>query len=113
MANTPAKILEKISACAQVGLDPDQIALLMDVPPEKVKSWLKRKDVINAVKLGRARGNYNVSKANYESAIEGSVQAQKFWLERNAGWLASAKEPDSIIVSGDRVNIYIPDNGRD
>lgn len=78
----------QVAAMVACGLDDIQIAFVLKCDPREVREHYKME-----MEHGRALTNAQVGAALLRAAIKGSVDAQKFWLERRAGWVAPKALP--------------------
>jgi hypothetical protein len=111
MAKTSAGVIQQVEGYGGLGLEPLQIALLLDVPRTKRDSWVARTDIIEAIARGKIRTTARVSKAALDVAVAGDPSMLKFWLKAQAKWSDEAPK-DTVQVVGDNVKVYLPDNGR-
>jgi hypothetical protein len=72
----------QVKALAAVGITQEDIARKIGIRSEKTL----RKYFREELDLGAIDANASVGGALYNNAVEGNTEAQKFWLERRAGW---------------------------
>lgn len=79
-----------VAAMVACGLDECQIAQVMKITPADVTYHYAYE-----LEHGTAVTNAQVGAACLRSALKGDVNAQKFWLERRAGW--APPKPSSAV----------------
>jgi hypothetical protein len=73
---------QQVKSLAAVGTIQQDIARKIGIRSEKTL----RKYFRNELDLAATDANASVGGALYRKAMEGNTDAQKFWLERRAGW---------------------------
>jgi hypothetical protein len=93
----------QIKALAAVGTPQEDIALKVGIRSPKTLRKYFRKEL----DLAATDANASVGGALYNSAMAGNTDAQKFWLERRAGWRmwpnrAGLSAPPPFIVAREK-----------
>jgi hypothetical protein len=92
-----------VRSLAAVGTPQEDIARKVGIrSPKTLRKYFRE-----VLDLAATEANANVGGALYKSAMAGNTDAQKFWLERRAGWkiwpFSSAKvAPPPFIVARDK-----------
>jgi hypothetical protein len=73
---------QQVKTLAAVGTPQQDIARRIGIRSEKTL----RKYFRDELDLAATDANANIGSALYKKAMEGNTDAQKFWLERRAGW---------------------------
>lgn len=96
--------VQRIETMAGLGLNADEIALIMGVSHDTLERAMKKNAAARAsMQRGRAIANMNVARSCYENATEhNSFSAQQFWLRARAGWKDQEAPTTININSNDR-----------
>lgn len=74
--------LKKIRIWAQAGMTNEQISEKIGIDRATLYRWMKKSPcILNALKMGKEVADDIVEKSLFNSALNGSVQAQIFWLK--------------------------------
>lgn len=83
-----------VKAYVACGTPQDDIAEILGIDPKTL-----RKHYAREIRLGTAEANANVAGKLYQSAMDGNVVAQIFWLKTRAGY-REARHDDHPAASG-------------
>lgn len=77
--------LDEVKALAAQGLNNEQIYLTLDISSATYYDWVnKHPEFIEAIKNGRAKGVAKISNSLFQSAKNGNVTAQIFFLKNRS-----------------------------
>ena len=103
---------EKVRHLAGIGVRQDDIARIVGCAPKT-----QRKRCRDDLDRGVAEANALVSSYLFNSAKDGNVTAQIFWLKTRARWRERAALDDPAVgndaEAGSPVVLLLPDNNRD
>jgi len=115
---TPA-ILAKAEAASARGLDHDDIARVLGISVTTLyEHKAKNEEFAEAIRRGKAKGHLAIADAVYNKAKAGNMDAARLILSRRYGWQEHQKievegMQQGAIGGAVKVEIFIPDNGRD
>ena len=102
---------EKVQYLAGLGVPQDDIAKIIGCAPKTL-----RKRFREILDRGVAEANAMVAGYLFNSAKQGNVPAQIFWLKTRAHWREGAAPgpiSDTNVEANSSVVLVLPDNGRD
>lgn len=94
------RVAKRIEFYVGAGLDPDEIARMLDIRPGKLKDLYGRE-----LEIGSNTTNMEVAQAMFDAAKSGDVSAGRFWLKARAGW----KDGESATPLTSPLQIHIHD----
>ena len=115
---TPAILAEAEAASAR-GLDHDDIARVLGISVTTLyEHKAKNEEFAEAIRRGKAKGHLAIADAVYNKAKAGNMDAARLILSRRYGWQEHQKievegMQQGAIGGAVKVEIFIPDNGRD
>lgn len=81
----PAKIekidLRQVESLASLGLTDEEIAVILGISPRTLNYWKKHPEFLQALKRGKLKADFQVTKKLYENAMNGDNTAIIFWLK--------------------------------
>jgi hypothetical protein len=104
-------IREKVQYLAGLGVSQDDIAKIIGCAPKTLRKRFREE-----LNRGVAEANAMVAGYLFNSAKQGNVSAQIFWLKTRAQWReGAAPSPisDTNAEASSTVVLVLPDNGRD
>ena len=106
--------VEGLSTMASQGMTRKQCADLYGITPQRFNQILgKEPDLLAALDSGLAQGIQVATKALMDRIAEGNVIATLFFLKARAGWIEEQYVKDKTATNAPKVQIFLPDNGRD
>jgi IS30 family transposase len=95
--NPSSEDLQQIEAMAASGLTQEQIAHNLGICRDTIYRHKKTNSRLSdAIKKGQAAGIEKVANALFNSAINGNVAAQIFYLKSRAGWRETGGPPGEV-----------------
>jgi len=81
----PVKIedvnLEQVEIIASLGLTDEEIAVILGISPRTLNYWKKHPAFLQALKRGKLKADFQITKSLYEKAKAGDTTAMIFWLK--------------------------------
>jgi hypothetical protein len=106
-----AAMREKVQYLAGLGVPQDDIATIVGCAPKTLRKRFREE-----LDRGVAEANAVVAGCLFNSAKQGNVSAQIFWMKTRAHWRegsASGPISDTNAEASSPVVLILPDNGRD
>ena len=73
--------LEQVEVIASLGLTDEEIAIILGISPRTLNYWKKNPEFLQALKRGKLKADFQVTKKLYENAKNGDNTAIIFWLK--------------------------------
>lgn len=73
--------LEQVEIIASLGLTDEEIAVILGISPRTLNYWKKHPAFKNALKRGKLKADFQITKSLYEKAKAGDTTAIIFWLK--------------------------------
>ncbi len=73
--------LEQVEIIASLGLTDEEIAVILGISPRTLNYWKKNPAFKNALKRGKLKADFQITKSLYEKAKAGDTTAIIFWLK--------------------------------
>jgi len=88
MANRKIEIdLEEVERLASIGLNQSQVADSLGISEDTItRRKQTNTDFADALAKGKAKGIEKVANAMFDTAVDGNVSAQTFFMKNRAGW---------------------------
>lgn len=73
--------LKQVEIIASLGLTDEEIAVILGISPRTLNYWKKNPAFKNALKRGKLKADFQITKSLYEKAKAGDTTAIIFWLK--------------------------------
>ena len=73
--------LDQVEVIASLGLTDEEIAVILGISPRTLNYWKKNPEFLQALKRGKLKADFQVTKKLYENAKNGDNTAIIFWLK--------------------------------
>jgi len=73
--------LDQVEVIASLGLTDEEIAVILGISPRTLNYWKKNPKFLQALKRGKLKADFQVTKRLYENAKNGDNTAIIFWLK--------------------------------
>lgn len=97
--------LEQVEVIASLGLTDEEIAVILGISPRTLNYWKKNPEFLQALKRGKLKADFQVTKKLYENAKNGDNTAIIFWLKNRRPDLW--RDRSQVELSG---QVTMPDN---
>lgn len=88
--------LGQVEIIASLGLKDDEIATIIGISTRTLNYWKKAPSFLQALKRGKLKADFQITKSLYEKAKAGDTTAMIFWLKNRRPDLWREKQEHEI-----------------